>query len=432
MHNPNDRHDSAPVNIPLTEWAPGLTHFVGDACATPPNGIGTGSPLCGDCSARGPAKNWIRADQISASRLTAGSQVNVDLRGVLPRDAQGRFLHVVGIRLVGTYRYVTAGSNASFTGYQQLAAWQNIVLEDVSGWEYLSNVDARDLLDDRYLRTGVQSTFVDTVPATINANVGAQNNDVDVSIYFPLTRPYAKGADAMDGSIPLALIQARGDAAFRFTAAGSPAGAPTGITCGGFQGTTEVWLEVVALPTMVLAQPWQVRTYNDVNTQGNAQNCDRATDYLTVRPYPEDNGGQYCNDFGIATFQAAGNTIASGLTLAQQQERTIMALSDDPRVTDSVPSILSGGYSRFLFLVPPTRSRSAMVAGTISYQWTSRTRTSTRFLHRTVAGHIQARLDAARAYGGGDVVGMGADGSIVAPHKEATAVIAPAAMNGKK
>lgn len=351
-------------------------------------GLGAQLDRCGAamCDRNNPVRNWVLADQIQSTRLGAGSEVTVNLRGVPLTDQQGRHAHVVGIRFVGTYRFtVTAGTNSLYAGYQQLAAWSAIFLEDVSGWQYLAAMDGRDLADDRYLRSFRQS-LLDAPPDDIAANVGAGNQDVDVSLYWPITRQLATGVEAMQDAIPLVALVAKGDSAFRFKATGQLVGTPTNITAGGFQGTTEIWLEIVYLPDLYIDRPFQLETYLDTNLSGNANRDDRTTEYLCVRHYPEDNGGQYIDDYGASTFQVNGQTIASALTLTQWETRSFAMIADDPDFDDPDPELANAGSHRFGLIVGPTpRTREGMASGVISYQWASRTRTSTRFLQRTIA-----------------------------------------------
>jgi hypothetical protein len=437
MHDKNDDpHGSATArgaNDDRFDHAAYLSHRVGDKCDTGASGVGGGPLNCGGgCANESPAAQWFLADRIAATRLVPGAQVTVNLRQVQPVDRFGRHAHVVGIRMNGVHRFtVTAGTNSAYSGYQQMAVWAAIVLEDVTGWQYLANVDGRLLIDDRWMRSfsaQVQGSTlpIDDMPADIAANVGASNIDQNVQIYWPLTRAYARGHEAILDSVPLAMLQARGDSAFTFNAPASLVGAPTNIVPGGFQGLTEVWLKIVYLDKMFIDRPFQVETYVDNNLSGNLQRCDRTTEYANVIGYPEDNGGQFLNDFGAGTFQVAGETIASSLTLAQQQTRTFDIIADDPRYEDMNPSIRSGGFLRNLFVVGPTpRKRESMAAGVVGYLWTSRTRTFTRFMHRSISCQVANRLAWGLAYAGpmGMLVGVDPMGDATMPHKMLPAIV---------
>lgn len=410
---------SSGANTPQGRGSP-HAHLVG---ATTPVGGGDGPPCStttlpnclGGCGTQQPSSNWVKAQTIAASLLTAGSDVTVDLEGVPNVDAQGRHAHVVGIRFVGTHRFVLGATNDAYAGYQQLAAWTRIFLE-IAGWQFLASVDARTLVDDRWLRSFSESAF-DAPPADIAANAGAGNVDVDVTTYYPLTRPYAGGLDALQGCIPLRALQNFGESALRFGAPASLVGAPAGITPDGFQGLTEIWLELVYLPKVVNTRPWQVETYTDTQMAGNLRRPERTCEYGVMRNFPEDNGGQYPTGYDGATFQVAGQTIASALTEAQWRTRTASTMDEDPRWVDPTPSLIVAGVSRMLFIVGPLPRRiPGMAAGPVGWQFSARTATQTRFLLRTLACQ---QADALRGLdmAGSPMVSIDHQDNTVAPDK---------------
>lgn len=409
-------------------------HLVGEGGCNVPgpgeNGVGSGQlgPMGGACPDTSPAENWVLVDQVAQALLGPGAQYNVNLRGAPNKDRFGRHAHVTGIKFAGTFRFIEAGgANPVYNGYQQLgSAYQNIVLQDCSGWHYIQGSDMRDLVDDRWLRSFSQQIQagappIDIFPIDIPVNSSAGNYDRDVTVFFPLTIPYSKGHEAMLGSIPLAMLQDAGDTAIGFTAGGALVGAPQGLTGGGFIGITEVWLRIQYLDKMFLDRPWQLETYTDANLANNAHHVDRTHEYVVVRPLPEDNGGQYINDYlGAQTFQVAGETVATGLTLAQWGFRTEQVIAeDDPRYEDCFPTLRNpnaDGSRRFGFIVGPVpRRRAAMAGGVVSYLFTARTRTSTRLLHRTVACQNIKRILASKP--GTAIVGLDHNGLAVLPDK---------------
>ncbi len=370
---------------------PGAT--VSGSCDSP---VGGGPPNCGGgCDNITPATKWLLVDQISVVRLGAGQNVNVNLRGAQPIDAFGRHAHIVGIRFVGKARYTLGATNDAYSGYQQLAVWARIFLERKS-WQYAASLDGRKLYNDRWIRSFSQSSL-DNPPPDITVNQGAGDVDVDTTLYWPLTLPYARGIDALKGSIPLRSLQANGDSSFRFGAPKSLVGAPNGITPKGFvDDDVEVWLEL-AYPDggVFLDRPWQLEDYEDVNRSGNLRRCERTTEYAAICHEPEDEGGQYITDYDGFTVQIAGQTEKSAYTLAQMRTDTLSVLDEDPRWVDSVPSLVVNGAARILFLTGPIpRVVSGMASGDIGFKYAIRQRPQSHYLHRTIACHDMDGINA--------------------------------------
>lgn len=414
-------------------------HRVGGSTAVggtaPGSCASTTLPNCmGGCGQAMPATNWVKAQTVAASLLTAGADTTIDLSGV-PNMRDGLHAHVVGIRLVGVHRFVSDGANIAYTGYQQLAVWARIFLE-VAGWQYLAASEGRILFNDRWLRSFSQSTF-DAPPPDIAANTPAGNIDQDVTMYWPLTRPYAGGGDALKDCIPLRNLQNQGASAFRFGAPSSlvgvaPNAPPAGLTPGGFQGLTEIWLELLYLPKVFADRPFQVERYEEPLLSGNLRRPDRTTEYAVIQPNPEDSGGMYINDFDGATFMVNGQTIASALTLAQTRTRTASTMDEDPRWVDPTPPLVVGGFARMMFIVGPLpRRRAGMASGVIGFEFAQRTRNATPFLMRTIACH-STDLIGKLGLAGAEMVSLDHNDNTVAPSKMLPIVIDPATMPAKK
>lgn len=421
------------TNAPLAPWSPGIAHphVVGDCVGNvPPNGIGWTAPLCsGGCMPRPPSQMWLRTDQIAVTRLAAGSQVNVNLDTIPARDAQGRYAHVAGIRMFGTYRFVLAdASTSAYSGYQQLTAFQNIILEDASGWQYWAGLDGRQIYDDAWIRRRRTPVATGALAADIAANAGAGNVDHVIFLDAPLSHdPWAKGAKALMGAVPLALLQARGASALTFVVSGaSLIGAPTDVSGGGFvTNSLEVWLNIIYADKMYLTRPWQLETYLLTDLNGNLNRNDRDTDYAMIYALPEDNGGQYLNDYGATTIAVAGTTVASAYTMAASGEMWFRAYAmflDDPGWQDTSPSVNSNGSLRIMPLVYREKDQMGLASGVISYQYASRTRTSSRYLHRTIACQTAQRFTMTCG-SNGQMVGVDANGQTGAPSKDKDAII---------
>lgn len=344
--------------------------------------------VCTPCEPKSIARRWYLADRISSNNATAGSEVKPQLRGVPHIDATRRNAHVMGFRLKGTLRFATTTTtNSALSYYNVLGCLQGFFLEE-PGWKFLAgDGDGRDLIDDKWLRSLSDDHYGDSDGNGVSANVGSATNvDVAFDLHYRMTQPYAPGHAALLGSIPLAAIKAGGDSAFRFTVVSSIPTAPTNLTITGFTGNLEVWLDLAYLDGVFVDHAWQLKTYTTTELGGTANDDDRKTEYLVVRSRPEDNGADYLDDFGDATHTINGDTIISGWTLAQQQAFTRFTLDTDPRWVDQPFAFESGGNTRMLFVVPPMpRSRDLQASGPITYLWASRTRTNTRFLHRTSA-----------------------------------------------
>lgn len=367
---------------------------------------------CGQaCDHNTPVRDWFLVDRIDAKLLTPGSSYNVNLRGgPAPVDRHGRKAMVTGIRLVGNHKITLDATNDPVSGYNLLALWSNIYLEDVSGWQYLAALNGRDLWDDRYLRTTRTSSDIlvdangvgaDDLPEAIDEDAGAGDIVRAVNLYWPLTRPGERGPGAILAAIPLAALIARGDTAFRFSVPTALPGAPAGVTLGGFLGLTEVWLEYAYLESPVVDRPFQIETYETVYQDGSLRHDDRTHEYAVIRHYDEDDGGMYVADYGGLTVQVNGQTVASAYTLDQFARRTLFKLANagltGMGAEDCAPAWMAsggGGYRLLSLVGPAPHSRDGMAAGRVSYNFATRAREKTRFLHRTIACQTVERATA--------------------------------------
>lgn len=371
------------------------------------------------CEPKSIARRWYLADRIASSDTVAGSEVKPDLRGVPALDASKRNAHVMGIRLKGTLRFATTNTTNSALSYYNVMGCLNSIFLEEPGWKFLAgDVDGRDLLDDKWLQGLSNDHYGDTDGTGVSANVGSATNvDIAFDLHYRLTQPYAPGYAALLGSIPLAAIKAGGPSAFRFNVVSSIPTAPTNLTITGFTGNLECWLDLAYLDGVFIDHAWQVKTYVNTNLGGTANDSDRKTGYFVVRSRPEDNGADYLDDFGDGTHTINGDTIISGWTLAQQQAFTRFTLDTDPRWVDqSVFAFESGGNTRMLFVVPPLpRSRDLQAGGPITYLWASRTRTNTRFLHRTSCCDADHVKRVAKIGGTRPVVAIDSQGAAMDP-----------------
>lgn len=386
------------------------------------------------CAARPPARSgWVIADRVSASRSRTGMQVLVDLDGVPVQDTLGRRAHVRGIYLQSWLEYTTAAANDVVTAYQLRSFFNTIVLEDVTGHQYLTSLDARDLLDDVFIRHGrhVQNPVLTTGteaqgnPATapntwpsqtvdlgITLNEGAGTRRRRVSWYWPTVTLNSKG-NKNYGLIPLELLQKKGTgAAFRFNVASALPQAPTGITFAGNgdvlfleqsagAGGCNIWLDVVYLPQNVQDARYQLRGYTNAQASGMALNPERTTEYFVVRYKPEDAATQAGQDvaqqLSRLTLRCAGFTLIAGLTALELAQRTMFFfLGEDGanarhQASEDLPLFDSSGNQQIQVLVPYRPFRAAQPAGVLNFDYADRgTATFERFLHRTVLCHDEA------------------------------------------
>lgn len=354
------------------------------SCAAP-QGIGQVLENCvRGCGHRAPMRRLVLADRVEASRRAIGHEVQVALRGIPSRDPQGRHAHVLSITLEGTYR-VTVGdsTNDAISGLSMLAVWSDVTLTDLAGWRYFAGVDGRTLWEDVFFR---HYRSVHALPGGLAADAGADDYDIDVSLTVPLTRVDHIGP-TLEGAIPLASLQARGPEALTFKVGTPAGGAYTNVTNGGFQSMA-VWVDVVYLPAVVIDAPWQVESYALELESGTVRHSDRLHEYLAIRYREEDAGGLLLDGTDGITVQAGNATVVPALSTSEMTARTGgIVRADMLSESGDLPLIDSNGVAQAWLVLPRSRSRKAMAAGPVSYQFSSRDRSATRWAHRTVACH---------------------------------------------
>lgn len=353
------------------------------------DGMGMGAlTKCGkNCGQKGPARHTILVDRVDSTRYANGSQVTVRLKGLQPKDAQGRIAHVVGFEIRGDYSITSATTTSdAVSAHTQLGILKSFFLTGAGGWSYLNgNIDGRDLVDDVYTRNLRYPAAV-ALPALQAINAGIATYQKDLHLYFPFTRQ--DGANAsMRGAIPLAALQSRTDA-LRFTVATALPGNPTDVAFDGFSGTLRIWLHVVYLPGVWIDPGWQLESYTKTDQSSMVRHDDRRHEYVAIRPHLEDSAT--LSGYDGVTLEAGGNLVISALSTAEMVERndTITDTELDAEVplfsysyegaTDA-----PGGY----MLLGRTKSVKAAAAGAVSYNFASRSDSSTRFLHRSMPCH---------------------------------------------
>ena len=345
------------------------------------------SPCKAGCGMSGPARNVILADRVSSSRYANGQVVTVQLKGIQPKDAQGRIAHVVGFEIRGDFDITVPGAtNGAITGYDMLSCVKEFFLKGAGGWAYLNGgIDGRDLLDDMYTRNWQWSNAM-ALPSDLSTNAGAATYARDLHLFYPFTRldPFNP---SMRGAIPLAALQARSDA-FRFTVAnGTFATNPTDAPFDGFS-RLDVWLHVVYLPGVWIDPGWQLESYTMADQSGILRHADRRHEYISIRPHTEDS--YTLSGYDGVTIEAAGNVIASALATSELVEK-----NDTGFVTDLSVDLPTWGYSTEgvtdapggYMVVNRSKSIKAAPAGPVSFNFASRSDSSTRWLHRTVPCH---------------------------------------------
>lgn len=420
------------------------------ACApTNPNGaLGLGAALrsCGVCDPAPPARRWILADRLDSSRAQLGQQVQVKLESVPWRDSRGRYAHVRGIFLAARLNITTVDDNAAVTAYMLRAVWGALFLVGIDGWQWLSGVDGRVVMDDQWFREYTMRQFpflgfgnpaafpTRTTDAGVPADTTPGVAEYDCSLYFPLVPTRTDGGtNPLQGLIPLATLQRNGLDAFRFTLASTIPGAPTGVTLTSierYDGTLglDVWLDVVYLPAIIIDAPWKIDSYLLTETKGVLRYAEMATEYAYVRFFPNDtngtdpapaNGQQLADGIEGITVQAGGNVVLGGMQNADVLTTTTLFAASD-RDSALIANNATGelphrtGDTPLALALLPMRNRQDCAAGPISYDFATNTGTSVRFAHRVVGCHSESRgasLASKLAFGPCAVYGTNADGT---------------------
>lgn len=388
----------------------------------------------GSCVPQSPARRTLLVQRFSATEAANTKQINVDFSSIPQRDSKGRFAHLCGVRIRGTYRFTLAdASTSAVNGRDMLAIYSQIFLRDISGWIYAGGIDGRDIRDDMFART---AGYVTPEPTAIAVNAGAGTYDRTLDLEWAFTRNDKRGPHNFDGLIPLAALAKKSDA-LTFQIAGSVPGMTyTDVAFTGFQspGLT-VMADVLYLPSLVAPRPWQIETYEQTETSGALRHSDRMHEYAVIRHKAGDNGGELLDDYGMFTVIAEGDVLINGLSDDELVVRDEYVMRQDQLLawaaiesgTDQLPYGGAGSDARMFFIVPPARTGQAMASGHVGWSVTSRTRTSTRFLHRTQSCHSPNRLaDLALASGcPGDFAPMSVtpQGTPAAPSADETVVL---------
>ena len=387
-------------------------------------GLGIAEACCcgnsgnsGSCGHAPPRRQFQRIGRVDKALVGAGkNNVLVDLDEALPLavDSEGRIAHVLALHLRGTLQIdVTAATNAAMTGEEIVrTAFASLFLRK-QAWDYLAGVDAADIMLDAWLRTKhvvgqAQAGDYSGYPAGIYP-AGIPTNHGVIESLFPVvdleiqcSRKGMKGPAALEESILLSSLIARSDAlTFSVPSAVVSDAGGTNLATSGFATDVECWADIVWLDPGVafLSRDWQLESYTTTNRSGTLRHKDRSHEYVVVAHYPEDNGGRYIDDYAGITAQC-DDILFSSLTLEQWEVLADLELTRVASYQDSVPPYGAGAKRRVLPIVTPTPGGSAgFASGPATFQFASRTRTETRFLHRTVACQDAKRAgnDAAKA-----------------------------------
>lgn len=408
----------------------GLSSAGAAGLCSPSEGIGMALRACGVCSPTPPIGNWVIADQIDGSRAHPGGQVQARWQnGTTPaRDSQGRIGHIRGLWFRGYVNLVVDGAtNDAVTAYQLRSLWQAMTLESVAGWQYLSDVDGRTLLDDVYFRhggnigwgqlqAGVQALPLPqiTINGGLPANVGAGTYPIEFSVYFPLTTLGA-GRSQFKGMIPLAAIQRWKNGGLRWRMGSVIAGNPAGVQVGdtdaqipGFlqpthpdQAGVELWVDIAYLPTVVVDSYWQVDYYPLAEFNAILANPDRRTEYAVLRHRPEDGNEEVPNGQALAalyeqmTLQVSGFDIFAGennLFIRDRGLAFMMRQKDSAlnrlNAAQELPLVDAATGDPLALIWLPYATREASAAGDIAYRINTHPGIQeVPWLHRTDACH---------------------------------------------
>lgn len=267
-------------------------------------------------------------DRVVASRAPVAGTVTVDFSGhPNKRGNSHAYVTEIAIEAVADLTTTTAMA-AAFQSADIQGLLNQFRLEDTNGHQFGENLDGRDLLDDLVTRSpdlSKLSQLPDPIP-----------NEADAQLSLPMVWRWAFGTPLpggmvdVRGAIPLAVLQARGDAMSYAIASAIP-GAPAGITFNGF-GTTgitmRVWARIVWLDKPI-GDHWRLSQYTEPNLSGRLRNCGEHVEYAWLRPFAEDTGGPGLTGYAGFTFRAGDQLLAGALSLAEAQQQTIQACQYD-------------------------------------------------------------------------------------------------------
>lgn len=384
--------------------------------------------VCKEASVTSPAREWRLLDRVASDRCAPGQQVLVRMDGVPAIDPQGRYAHVRSIYLRAQADMTMGGTNDVVTAYQLRSLFASIFLRDCTGWNYLSDIDARTLLDDQFFRwgsmlnfpplaAGIEQVKIDapwdfpasqTSDAGLATNLGAGTEIRDIGVYMPLTGP---GQHPLRGLVPLAIFQRVSNNALTIRIGSEVKGAPAGVTFNNLQvdeflATTvragmDVWVEIVWLSALVVDAPTALDNYTLADLSGTLLHPERLTSYAWIRYFPEDAAAQAGQDLvslmdgltvTVAGFTGpAGERIDDTLfrTLANESARMSAAKSRS-NAAQSLP--LMGANGPTALPIMPYRYRQQAPVGPINFRYETRgAQDWTRYVHRTVARHTPER-----------------------------------------
>lgn len=426
-----------------------------------PYSLGAALRVCRQCEARSPNRVWVLADRVTQDRAALGMQILARLDGVPATDSKGRIAHVRGIYLRAELSVTVAvddpQASDAILAYQARSIFSAVSLRDVTGWEYLSDIDARTILDDQYFRwgglvqwpplqSGVQAlgrqTGDPTADAGLAANVAPDDYTIDVSWYLPLVYP---SKNPLRGLIPLPALQRVSNNALTIRIGQALAGpAPANVTLNGLVVTDlvnntvregcDIFLDIVYLDGLVVDAPWSLDEYTMTDLTGTLLAPDRVTEYAWIRHFPEDlaqaDGRLLVNDYDGITVTVAGFAPSLQATLIDDafelqgldemvRHTSTQGAQDRSNAAQSLPIFTAAGLGEALALLP-YRDRRGAAGGPVQFRYATRGPTVanvdipwSRYVHRTVACHAPdraKRLEAALKCGPCAVYGTKADG----------------------
>jgi hypothetical protein len=414
-----------------------------------PSAISLDSACGTDCAPNAPPRTYPVVDRIpAATRAVNGQEVQVDMQTQDCVDAMGRHAHVIGFMLQGVYNITTGAANDACDEREVKALFRDIRLKDASGWEYMSGLDGRSIRDDQFLRTYMLDEEGETDEG-IATNLGAGQHGISVSCVMHLIRNTRPGeVQDYQGAIPLrALQKIKGALSFRpgSTVLDTGGAELAATTFDGFTGTITATLALAWLPKEILPRQWNIDNYEFDELSGSLRHAERITEYAAVRHMGDDSGGETISDYDGISVQVNGIKIADNLSLAEHCRRDAWIIRGFHPVANggggagglgasssgsfplyaSAALAIQPSVAKALLLVPQERYPEQMASGRIGFRFSSRTRTRTRVLHRTIACQDAGR--AAKVFGSNgcarpQVLGLTSGGEVVKARGDRTLV----------
>jgi hypothetical protein len=365
------------------------------------------------CPAMPSPRNWVVADRVPVARAAPGRTVFADFMSLPVQNSRGEWAHVRAIKIAATTEVTLAAANTAVSGIDIRSIWQEIYLTDIGGHEYLSSIDGRTVLFDSFLRNGLYRTavpYIDGSNGELTTNQGAGAVSVDSSLILDLVSR-GPGASPLEGLITVAALQARGAQAFRFRCASSFATSPVGVTVNGFEdpeGTAGLWImaDIIYLPEPVIDAPWSLREYTLTEQSGSFHSPEARHEYLAMTPFSEDiSNDDPCADVEGISLMVAGFSDLAGATNIEALYRQLSFEESEPqsaRCLDQLEELYfqvgvpASAIHPYLLLLPP-RPRESAPAGPVSYKYTTRPQTSSRYTHRFTFCDDGARITKIKA-----------------------------------